>query len=69
MYCTLSATGATSFYDHTVIVLLMCVILELAFYSKFVTTFPTGSAGHGSAGRSSTYRFNPLNAVISYFYA
>ena len=64
MYCTLSATGATSFYDLTVIVLLMCVILELAFYSKFVTTFPTGSAG-----RSSTYRFNPLNAVISYFYA
>ena len=62
MYCTLSATGVTSFYDRTVIVLLMCVILELAFYSKFVTTFPTGSAG-----RNLTYRFNPLSVVISYF--
>ena len=40
----------------------VCNFGFLAFYSKFVTTFPTGSAG-----RNSTYRFNPLSAVISYF--
>ena len=40
----------------------VCNFGLLAFYSKFVTTFPTGSAG-----RNSTYRFNPLSAVISYF--
>ena len=40
----------------------VCNFGLLPFYSKFVTTFPTGSAG-----RNSTYRFNPLSAVISYF--
>ena len=37
-------------------------LLFLAFYSKFVTTFPTGSAG-----RNLTYRFNPVSVVISNF--
>ena len=32
----------------------------MAFYSKFVTTFPTDSAG-----RNLTYRFNPVSVVIS----
>ena len=40
----------------------VCNFGLLTFYSKFVTTFPTGSVGHGS-----TYRFNPLSVVISCF--
>ena len=55
---TLSGTSATNFRGRTTIVLLSYVIL--AFYSKFVTTFPTDSAG-----RNLTYRFNPVDVVIS----
>ena len=40
----------------------VCNFGLLTFYSKLVTTFPTGSAG-----RNSTYRFNPLSVVISCF--
>ena len=42
----------------------VCKFGLLAFYSKFVTTFPTDSAG-----RNLTYRFNPVSVVISFFYA
>ena len=42
----------------------VCNFGLLAFYSKFVTTFLTGSAG-----RNLTYRFNPVGVVISFFYA
>ena len=60
---TLSGTGTTSFRGRTIIVLLLYVILGLlAFYSKFVTTFPTGSAGHNL-----TCRFNPLSVAIFTF--
>ena len=40
----------------------VCTFGLLAFYSKFVTTFPTDSAGHNL-----TYRFNPVSVVISCF--
>ena len=40
----------------------VCNFGLLAFYSNFVTTFLTGSAG-----RNSTYRFNPLIVLISCF--
>ena len=54
----------TSFRGRTIIVLLLCVIFGiLAFYSKFVTTFPTGSVGHNL-----TRRFNPVSVVIFNFY-
>ena len=56
-------TGATSFRGRTIIVWLSCVIFGLlAFYSKFVTTYPTGSAGHNL-----TRRFNPVSVVIPTF--
>ena len=41
----------------------VCKFGLLAFYSKFVTTFPTDSAG-----RNLTHRFNPVCVVISFFY-
>ena len=40
----------------------VCNFGLLTFYSKLVMTFPTGSAG-----RNSTYKFNPLSVVISCF--
>ena len=40
----------------------VCNFGLLAFYSKFVTTFPTGSAG-----RNLTHRFNLVNVVIPTF--
>ena len=46
-----------------VVPILFCFGMQfclLAFYSKFVTTFPTDSAG-----RNLTYRFNPVSVVIS----
>ena len=41
----------------------VCKFGLLTFYSKFVTTFPTDSAGSNL-----TYRFNPVSVVISFFY-
>ena len=53
----------TSFRGRAIIVLLLYVIFcLLAFYSKFVTTFPTGSAG-----RYLTRRFNPVSVAICTF--
>ena len=53
----------TSFHGHTIIVLLLYVVFGLlAFYLKFVKTFPTGSAGHNL-----TRRFNLVGVVIPTF--
>ena len=41
----------------------LCKFGFLAFYSKFVTTFPTDSAG-----RNLTYMFKTVSVVISFFY-
>ena len=49
--------------DSVVVPLLFVFVCNfglLTFYLKLVMTFPTGSAG-----RNSTYRFNPLSVVIS----
>ena len=59
---TLSETGTTSFLGHTIIVLLLYIFGLLAFYSKYVTIFPTGLTGHNL-----TCRFNPVSVVISAF--
>ena len=52
----------------SVVVLLLFVFVcnfgHLTFYSKLVTTFPTGSAG-----RNSTYRFNPFECCSFLLYA
>ena len=57
---TATATGTTSFRGRTIIVLFLYVILVFwLFYPKFVTTFPTGSAG-----RNLTCWFNPVSVVI-----
>ena len=40
----------------------VCKFGLFGFYSKFVTTFPTDSAG-----RNLTYSFNPVSVVISSF--
>ena len=61
-FWTLSGTGTISFRGRTIVLLLYVSLVFLAFYSKFVTTFPTGSAG-----RNLTYRFNPVSVVISSF--
>ena len=53
----------TSFHGCTIIVLFLYVILVfLAFYSKFVTTFLTGLTG-----RNLTRRFNPVSVAIFTF--